>query len=104
MVDAGVIVITAFISPFAEDRQMARNLFNKEEFIEVYVNTPLQVVEKRDVKGLYKKARAGEIPNFTGINSRYDVPLNPEITVSTADQDIEKTVDFLLIELEKLLQ
>ena len=104
MVDAGVIVITAFISPFAEDRQMARNLFNKEEFIEVYVNTPLQVVEKRDVKGLYKKARAGELPNFTGINSRYDVPLNPEITVSTADQDIEKTVDFLLIELEKLLQ
>ena len=104
MVDAGVIVITAFISPFAEDRQMARNLFNKEEFIEVYVNTPLQVVEKRDVKGLYKKARAGEIPNFTGINSGYDVPLNPEITVSTADQDIEKTVDFLLIELEKLLQ
>ena len=74
MVDAGLIVISAFISPFKTERQLARNLFSKDEFIEVFIDTPLEIAEQRDVKGLYKKARAGELKNFTGIDSLYERP------------------------------
>ncbi|TLU64870.1 adenylyl-sulfate kinase [Thalassotalea litorea] len=87
-VDSGLIVSTAFISPFQSDRDMARNLLERGEFIEVFIDTPIDVCEQRDPKGLYKKARAGEIKDFTGIDSDYDVPSAPEIHVKTAEQDI----------------
>lgn len=87
--DAGLIVSTAFISPFASDRQMAADKLEEGEFIEVFIDTPIEICEQRDPKGLYKKARAGEIKHFTGIDSGYDVPENPAIHVKTAEQDIE---------------
>lgn len=88
-VDSGTILITAFISPFKADRDFCRSLLADGEFIEVFVDTPLEVCEQRDPKGLYKKARAGEIKHFTGIDSDYDVPEAPAIHVKTAEQDIE---------------
>ena len=96
MVDAGIIVITAFISPFRAERAMVRALFEDNEFVEVFVNTPLTVAEERDPKGLYKKARRGEIPNFTGIGSAYEPPKNPEITLKTTDLSVEEVLDTLL--------
>lgn len=87
--DAGLIVSTAFISPFISDRESARDLVGKD-FIEIFVDTPLSECEKRDPKGLYKKARAGEIPNFTGIDSPYEAPLNAELHVETAGKEIEE--------------
>ena len=88
--DAGLIVSTAFISPFASDRALAKAKLEEGEFIEVFIDTPISVCEQRDPKGLYKKARAGEIKDFTGIDSTYDVPSNPEIHVKTAEQSIEQ--------------
>jgi len=96
MVDAGIVVITAFISPFKAEREMAREMFEKDEFFEVFVDTPLNVAELRDPKGLYKKARKGEIPNFTGIHSPYQDPENPEIRVSTTNDDLSSIVDTIL--------
>ncbi|EAK7842413.1 adenylyl-sulfate kinase, partial [Campylobacter jejuni] len=78
-VDSGLIILSAFISPFKSDRALARSLVKKDEFIEIFVDTPLELCEKRDPKGLYKKARNGEIKNFTGIDSSYEKPQNPEI-------------------------
>ena len=83
MVDAGLIVLVSFISPFRAERRMARELMAEGEFVEVFVDTPLAEAEKRDVKGLYKKARAGELKNFTGIDSPYEPPENPEIRIDT---------------------
>jgi adenylylsulfate kinase len=94
--DAGIIVITAFISPFREDRDRVRNLVKSDEFIEVFVECPLEICESRDVKGLYAKARKGEIPNFTGISSPFEEPLNAEITVHTATYDLETCVNQIL--------
>ncbi|NMP32979.1 adenylyl-sulfate kinase [Thalassotalea sp. M1531] len=88
-IDAGLIVSTAFISPFAQDRAMARNLLETGEFIEVFIDTPIDICEQRDPKGLYKKARAGEIKDFTGIDSDYDIPQQPELHVKTAELSIE---------------
>ena len=85
MMDAGLIVMTAFISPFRQEREMARELIGSDNFIEVYVDTPLDLCEQRDVKGLYKKARAGEIPNMTGVNSPYEAPENAEFVASSAE-------------------
>jgi adenylyl-sulfate kinase len=99
-VDAGLIVMTAFISPFRADRQLARELLEAGEFIEVHVATPLAVCEARDPKGLYRKARAGQIPNFTGIDSAYEPPLAPEVVVDTAACDLAACVDQLLAHLE----
>lgn len=96
MVDAGLVVVTAFISPYREDRRAARALFEDGEFVEVFVEAPLAECEKRDPKGLYKKARAGEIKEFTGIDSPYEAPEKPEITVHTADHGIEACVRQLL--------
>lgn len=81
MMDAGLIVMTAFISPFRREREMARELIGPEDFVEVYVSTSLAVCEQRDVKGLYKKARSGQLPNMTGISSPYEAPLAPQITI-----------------------
>ena len=91
--DAGVLALTAFISPFRADRDAVRALVADGDFIEIYVKCDLAVCEERDVKGLYKKARAGEIPEFTGINSPYEEPLNPEILVDTSAQSIEARVE-----------
>jgi len=87
-VDAGLIVATAFISPFAADRKSARNKLTEGEFIEIYIDTPLALCEQRDPKGLYKKARAGEIKDFTGIDSLYDIPEKPEIHLKTAELSV----------------
>jgi len=100
MMDAGLIVLTAFISPHIDERNLVRELFPDGDFLEVFVNTSLDVCEQRDSKGLYKKARAGEIANFTGINSEYEVPLNPEITLLSGDQSIEELVNLCMEQLK----
>ncbi|MGI1671147.1 MAG: sulfate adenylyltransferase subunit CysN [Neptuniibacter sp.] len=100
MVDAGVVVLTAFISPFRAERQMAREMFAPDEFIEIFVNTSLEVAESRDPKGLYKKARKGEIPNFTGINSPYEAPETPELNLLTDNVDLEEIVDQVVTYME----
>lgn len=94
-VDAGIVVLTAFISPFKEDRAVARNLVDEGEFIEVFVDCPLEICEQRDVKGLYEKARKGEITKFTGIDSPFEAPETPEITVQTHKLSLEESVDKL---------
>lgn len=96
MADAGLITLVSFISPFRSERRMARNMMAEGEFIEIYVNTPLEVAEERDVKGLYKKARAGEIKNFTGIDSPYEPPDAPEISINTVEQSPEDAADAIL--------
>ncbi len=99
-VDAGLIVMSAFISPFQSERQMVRDLLDSDEFIEIYMAAPLSVCEQRDPKGLYKKARAGEISNFTGIDSEYQPPSNPELVVDTSEHSVsecaEQILDYLL--------
>ena len=96
MTDAGLIVLTAFISPFRAERQMVRDLLNPGEFIEIFVDTPLAVAEERDVKGLYRKARAGELKNFTGIDSPYEEPEKPEITVNTVVMTAEEAARHII--------
>ncbi|WP_233520611.1 adenylyl-sulfate kinase [Flocculibacter collagenilyticus] len=91
-VDAGLFVLTAFISPFKQDREQARKLLAENEFIEIFVDTPIEVCEQRDPKGLYQKARAGEIKDFTGISSPYESPTNPELVLKTAEYSIEELV------------
>ncbi|EJL46303.1 putative adenylyl-sulfate kinase [Brevibacillus agri] len=100
-VDAGVIVLTAFISPYRSDRELARSLVEAGEFIEVYVKCPLEECERRDVKGLYEKARRGEIGQFTGISAPYEEPLQPEIVVESSEQTIEESVAAVLAYLEQ---
>lgn len=95
MNDAGLIVLTSFISPFRSDRQNAREIIG-DGFIEIYVNTPLEECEKRDIKGLYQKARKGEIPNFTGVSSPYEAPAHPELIVDTSKQSVEECVEQIL--------
>lgn len=95
-VDAGLIVISAFISPFQLDRDSVRALVLEGEFIEVYIDTPLTICEQRDPKGLYEKARAGKIAHFTGISSPYEVPLSPEIHIQTETIGIEEAVDMIV--------
>lgn len=99
-VDAGIITIATFVSPFREDRQKVRELLG-EDFIEIFIDCPLEVCESRDPKGIYKKARAGEIKHFTGIDSPYEEPINPEITVSTHLNTLEECVDKLMSYLEE---
>ena len=96
MVDAGLIVLSAFISPFRAERKMARDLVADGEFLEIFVDTPLHVAEERDVKGLYKKARAGELKNFTGIDSAYEAPQTPEIHINTSEQGAEAAADQII--------
>jgi adenylylsulfate kinase len=96
LMQAGVISLTAFISPFIKDRQIVRDLAEPGEFIEIFCNAPLTVCEQRDVKGLYKKARAGVIPEFTGISSPYEKPQNPEITLNTDKLTVETCVDQII--------
>lgn len=91
-IDAGVMVLTSFISPFIEDRSFVRNIVHEHEFIEIYIKCPIELCEERDVKGLYKKARKGEIKCFTGIDSPYEKPLNPEITIDSSKLNIDDSV------------
>lgn len=96
MLDAGVIVLTAFISPFRDERDMAKSLFEPDDFLEVFVDTPLAVAEERDPKGLYKKARSGELPNFTGIDSEYQPPKNPSLVLTTDGRTVEESAKELV--------
>lgn len=101
MVDAGLIVLTAFVSPFKADRDMVRKTVGADKFIEVFVDCPLEVCEQRDVKGLYKKARAGEIPDFTGITSPFEAPDQPDIHLHTDTETLEESVANVLQYLSK---
>jgi adenylylsulfate kinase len=96
MLDAGVIVLSAFISPFQSDRDQVRKIVGAEKYMEVFVDTPLEVCEQRDVKGLYKKARAGEVKNFTGISSPYERPASPDITIPTHQMSVDESLTLLL--------
>ena len=96
MLESGLIVMTAFISPINKDRGEARQLISNEDFIEIYCKASIETCETRDVKGLYKRARAGEITNYTGIDSPYEVPENPELTIDTDNQSLEGSVSTIL--------
>lgn len=100
LMDAGVIVLSAFISPFRSDREQVKSIVGAGNFAEIFVDAPLEVCEQRDVKGLYKKARAGEVKNFTGIDSPYEAPLSPDLHIPThewsVDQSIEKLLTFVV--------
>ncbi len=99
--DVGIITITAFLSPYREDRDAVRRLLSDGEFIEVYVKCPLDVCEERDTKGLYKKARAGEVKDFTGISAPYEEPLNPELTIDSSKLTVEESTRAVLNYLEE---
>ena len=101
VVDAGVIALTAFISPYQKDRDLARNLFKSGDFIEVFCNAEIEICEDRDVKGLYSRARAGKINDFTGVSSPYEIPTDPEITVPTGTASLD---DCALIIMDYLTQ
>jgi bifunctional enzyme CysN/CysC len=96
MADAGLIVITAFISPFRAEREMIRAMLPEGEFVEVFIDTPLEVAEARDVKGLYKKAREGQLKNFTGIDSPYEAPESAEIRIDTTAMTPQQAADFIV--------
>jgi len=100
MLDAGLIVVTAFISPFRSDRKMVKSLAGEGSFMEVFTDCPLEICEQRDVKGLYKKAREGQIKNFTGVSSPYEPPENPDLTIKTDLMGLNDSLDLLL---EKVL-
>jgi adenylylsulfate kinase len=91
-VDAGTITLAAFISPTRKDRAMVKEIISEENFFEIFIDTPLEVCEKRDPKGLYKKARAGQIKDFTGVDAPYEPPLNPDLHIQTADNSLESCV------------
>lgn len=99
--NAGIITITAFISPLRAHRDFCRSILQKEQFIEVFIDCPLSTCEDRDVKGLYKKARNNEISNFTGISSPYETPINPEITVQTNNMKVSECLDVIISYLKK---
>ena len=101
MVDAGLIVMSAFISPFRSERQLARDLLEAGEFFEIFVDAPLDVVEARDPKGLYKKARRGELKNFTGIDSVYEAPEVPDVHLKTSEMDAEAAADAVIAALRE---
>jgi bifunctional enzyme CysN/CysC len=102
MADAGLIVLTAFISPFRAERALARSLMGEGEFVEIHVDTPLSVAESRDVKGLYAKARRGELANFTGIDSPYEAPEAPELRVGTAELSPDEAAEQVIAKLRAL--
>src|SRR5690606_19928208 len=96
MTEAGLVVIAAFVSPFEEERQKLRSLLGDDVFVEVFVDTPLEVCESRDTKGLYKKARKGEIAHFTGISSPFEPPLHPDVHILTTEETPEKSLERIL--------
>jgi adenylylsulfate kinase len=104
MLDAGVLTLAAFVSPYIKDREAVKQIVGQDNVLEIYVNTSLAACERRDVKGLYKKARAGEIKNMTGISAPYQAPLNPDLEVITDGQPIEKSVKTILEFINKKLK
>ena len=96
MADAGLIVLTAFISPFRAEREMVRRMIPDGEFVEIFIDTPLPEAEKRDTKGLYAKARAGDLPNFTGIDSPYEPPEQPDIRIDTTAMTADQAADTIV--------
>lgn len=104
MVDAGLIVFAAFVSPYKKDRKNIENIVGKENFVEIFVNTSIEECEKRDVKGLYKKARNGEIKDFTGVNAPYEAPENPDIEIVTDNMSIEESVEMIYYEIKNKLK
>jgi len=102
--DAGVIVLSAFISPFQADRAQVKSIVGEENFIEVFVDAPIEVCEQRDVKGLYKKARAGEVKNFTGIDSPYEAPASPDVHIPTHQLSIEQSMEKLMAKLLPIIK
>ena len=96
MLDAGIIVLSAFISPFKADRDQVKEIVGRDNYIEVFVDTPIEICEQRDVKGLYKKARAGEVKNFTGIDSPYERPENPDLIIPTHQMSVNESLTLLL--------
>ena len=96
MLDAGVVVLSAFISPFQSDRDQVRQIIGDDNYVEVFVDAPLELCEQRDVKGLYKKARAGEVRNFTGIDSPYERPQHPDVVIETGSLTVDESIDRLL--------
>lgn len=95
-VESGTVVIAAFIAPLQKDRDLLKDIIGEENFVEIFINTSLEECERRDVKGLYKKARAGEIQNFTGISAPYESPVNPDIIISTENETIEESVNKII--------
>lgn len=95
-IDAGIVCIAAFIAPFADDRNLLKEIIGPDNFIEIFVNTPLEICEQRDVKGLYQKARKGEIKDFTGVNAPYEVPLNPDLIIDTSKESIIESINRIL--------
>ena len=104
MLDAGVITLAAFVSPYIKDRQEVQQIVGTDNFIEIFVNTSLEECERRDVKGLYKKARSGEIKNMTGISAPYEAPVNPDLEVITDGQSIEESVEIIINFINKKLK
>ena len=102
MVDAGLLVLSAFISPHEEDREMVKQLFEPEDFIEIYVRCSIEECERRDPKGLYKKARNGEIPHFTGISAPYDIPKSPSLIIDTEQYNISEAVQQIVDHLQHI--
>ncbi|EDM43234.1 adenylylsulfate kinase [unidentified eubacterium SCB49] len=100
MIDAGLVVIASFVSPYKKDRAAVKEIVGDFRFVEVFVNTSVEECEKRDVKGLYKKARAGEIKNFTGINAPYEAPVNTDIEIDTLETSVEAAVDIIIHKIE----
>jgi adenylylsulfate kinase len=96
LLDAGVVVLSAFISPFKADRDKVKDLVGTENYIEVFVDAPMELCEQRDVKGLYKKARAGEVKNFTGVHARYEIPETPDVRIPTDSLSVEESIDRLM--------
>jgi len=96
MTEAGVITLAAFISPFINDRSIVRHIMSENDFIEIYCEASLEICEERDVKGLYQRARDGQIKNYTGISSPYEKPISPELTINTAKQNVEESVNAIL--------
>ena len=96
MLDAGLVVIASFVSPYREDRENVKRIVGYENFVEIFVNTPIEECERRDVKGLYAKARAGEIENFTGVNAPYEAPMAPDVEIDTTKLSVEGAVDLIL--------
>ena len=96
MVDAGIVVLASFVSPYIKDREEVKRIVGASNYMEIYISTPVKECERRDVKGLYKKARAGEILNFTGINAPYEAPQNPDIEINTIEMTIEEATSYII--------
>ncbi len=103
MIDAGLVVLAAFVSPYQKDRENIKQIVGADNYVEIFINTPIEECERRDVKGLYAKARSGEIKNFTGINAPYEAPINPDIEIDTTQVSVEEAVSIILNKIKNKL-